>query len=70
VLGNHDLHLLAVGRNNIERLKKGDTLREILQAPDSRRVAGLAAPATARCTTTQGRDTALVHAGHSAAVDA
>ena len=33
VLGNHDLHLLAVG-HNIERLKKGDTLREILQAPD------------------------------------
>lgn len=33
VLGNHDLHLLAAG-NNIERLKKGDTLREILEAPD------------------------------------
>ncbi|MBO6279680.1 MAG: metallophosphoesterase, partial [Pseudomonas sp.] len=26
VLGNHDLHLLAVG-HNAERLKKGDTLR-------------------------------------------
>jgi bis(5'-nucleosyl)-tetraphosphatase (symmetrical) len=35
VLGNHDLHLLAAGRN-IERLKKGDTLREILEAPDAR----------------------------------
>ncbi|WLG50378.1 symmetrical bis(5'-nucleosyl)-tetraphosphatase [Pseudomonas sp. FP1742] len=34
VLGNHDLHLLAVGQN-IERLKKADTLREILEAPDS-----------------------------------
>ncbi|EJM19123.1 symmetrical bis(5'-nucleosyl)-tetraphosphatase [Pseudomonas sp. GM18] len=34
VLGNHDLHLLAVGKN-IERLKKADTLREILEAPDS-----------------------------------
>ncbi|UZJ60913.1 symmetrical bis(5'-nucleosyl)-tetraphosphatase [Pseudomonas sp. KU26590] len=34
VLGNHDLHLLAAGRN-IERLKKGDTLREILEAPDA-----------------------------------
>jgi bis(5'-nucleosyl)-tetraphosphatase (symmetrical) len=34
VLGNHDLHLLAAGRN-IERLKKGDTLREILNAPDA-----------------------------------
>ncbi|WDH22341.1 symmetrical bis(5'-nucleosyl)-tetraphosphatase [Pseudomonas chlororaphis] len=33
VLGNHDLHLLAVWRN-IERLKKADTLREILNAPD------------------------------------
>lgn len=34
VLGNHDLHLLAAARN-IERLKKNDTLREVLQAPDS-----------------------------------
>ena len=33
VLGNHDLHLLAAG-HNIERLKKNDTLREILDAPD------------------------------------
>jgi bis(5'-nucleosyl)-tetraphosphatase (symmetrical) len=33
VLGNHDLHLLAAGQN-IERLKKTDTLREILAAPD------------------------------------
>ncbi|MBT8769150.1 symmetrical bis(5'-nucleosyl)-tetraphosphatase [Metapseudomonas boanensis] len=33
VLGNHDLHLLAVV-NNIERLKKADTLREIIEAPD------------------------------------
>jgi bis(5'-nucleosyl)-tetraphosphatase (symmetrical) len=33
VLGNHDLHLLAVA-HNIERLKKNDTLREILEAPD------------------------------------
>ncbi|MVV51141.1 symmetrical bis(5'-nucleosyl)-tetraphosphatase [Pseudomonas sp. PB120] len=33
VLGNHDLHLLAAGKN-IERLKKADTLSEILQAPD------------------------------------
>jgi bis(5'-nucleosyl)-tetraphosphatase (symmetrical) len=34
VLGNHDLHLLAAGRN-IERLKKADTLHEIIEAPDS-----------------------------------
>ncbi|AYC31327.1 symmetrical bis(5'-nucleosyl)-tetraphosphatase [Pseudomonas cavernae] len=33
VLGNHDLHLLAAA-HNIERLKKADTLREILDAPD------------------------------------
>ena len=33
VLGNHDLHLLAVA-HNIERLKKNDTLKEILEAPD------------------------------------
>jgi bis(5'-nucleosyl)-tetraphosphatase (symmetrical) len=34
VLGNHDLHLLAVA-NNRTRLKAGDTLQEILDAPDS-----------------------------------
>lgn len=33
VLGNHDLHMLAASRS-IERLKKGDTLRDILEAPD------------------------------------
>lgn len=33
VLGNHDLHLLAVAHRS-ERLKKSDTLREILEAPD------------------------------------
>ena len=33
VLGNHDLHLLAVA-HNVERLKKNDTLQEILDAPD------------------------------------
>lgn len=33
VLGNHDLHLLAASRK-IDRLKKGDTLDDILQAPD------------------------------------
>lgn len=33
VLGNHDLHLLAVA-HNVERMKKQDTLREILDAPD------------------------------------
>ncbi len=33
VLGNHDLHLLAVA-HNIERLRKSDTLQPILDAPD------------------------------------
>lgn len=33
VLGNHDLHLLAVA-HNAERLKKADTLREIIEAPE------------------------------------
>lgn len=33
VLGNHDLHLLAVA-HNIERLKKSDTLSPILEAND------------------------------------
>ena len=33
VLGNHDLHLLAVA-NYTARLKKKDTLREVLNAPD------------------------------------
>jgi bis(5'-nucleosyl)-tetraphosphatase (symmetrical) len=33
VLGNHDLHLLAVA-NGVRKLKRGDTLRPILDAPD------------------------------------
>ncbi|WP_448678887.1 symmetrical bis(5'-nucleosyl)-tetraphosphatase [Pseudomonas nicosulfuronedens] len=33
VLGNHDLHLIAVAYN-AERLKKNDTLREIVEAAD------------------------------------
>jgi bis(5'-nucleosyl)-tetraphosphatase (symmetrical) len=34
VLGNHDLHLLAVARG-IQRVKKGDTLQAVLDAPDA-----------------------------------
>lgn len=34
VLGNHDLHLLAVTSTPAERLKPKDTLGEILSAPD------------------------------------
>jgi bis(5'-nucleosyl)-tetraphosphatase (symmetrical) len=33
VLGNHDLHLLAVAEG-FEKLKRGDTLEEVLTAPD------------------------------------
>ncbi|WP_459207514.1 symmetrical bis(5'-nucleosyl)-tetraphosphatase [Pseudomonas sp. MLB6B] len=39
VLGNHDLHLLAAW-HNIDRLKKGDTLREVLEAPDAEQLMG------------------------------
>jgi bis(5'-nucleosyl)-tetraphosphatase (symmetrical) len=34
VLGNHDLHLLAVATDSGHRLKRGDTLDEVLAAPD------------------------------------
>lgn len=34
VLGNHDLHLLAVARSSARHLKRGDTLDEILAASD------------------------------------
>ncbi|GGC82577.1 symmetrical bis(5'-nucleosyl)-tetraphosphatase [Undibacterium terreum] len=33
VLGNHDLHLLAVA-NGLQKIHRGDTLDDILQAPD------------------------------------
>ena len=61
VLGNHDLHLLAVGRN-IERLKKGDTLREILQAPDCDELLNWLRQQSLLHYDAE-RDTALVHAG-------
>ena len=34
VLGNHDLHLLAVSAG-IRRMKRGDTIADILEAPDA-----------------------------------
>lgn len=34
VLGNHDLHLLAVAWGEERKLKRGDTLTDILAAPD------------------------------------
>lgn len=38
VLGNHDLHLLAIARSRARRLRDGDTLSEILEAPDCDRL--------------------------------
>lgn len=39
ILGNHDLHLLALSRG-FGRLKKSDTLKEILNAPDRDQLLG------------------------------
>ncbi|WPN46774.1 symmetrical bis(5'-nucleosyl)-tetraphosphatase [Pseudomonas sp. P8_241] len=61
VLGNHDLHLLAAGRN-IERLKKTDTLREIIDAPDSAELLEWLRQQKLMHYDEQ-RNTALVHAG-------
>jgi len=61
VLGNHDLHLLAASRN-IERLKRGDTLREILEAPDRDELLDWLRQQKLLHYDEQ-RDTALVHAG-------
>jgi len=61
VLGNHDLHLLAAGRN-IERLKKADTLREILEAPDGQELLEWLRQQKLLHYDEQ-RDIALVHAG-------
>ncbi|TWE01313.1 bis(5'nucleosyl)-tetraphosphatase ApaH [Pseudomonas sp. AG1028] len=61
VLGNHDLHLLAAARN-IERLKRGDTLREILEAPDCDELLQWLRQQKLLHYDEQ-RDTALVHAG-------
>ncbi|WP_437880207.1 symmetrical bis(5'-nucleosyl)-tetraphosphatase [Pseudomonas sp. LRF_L74] len=61
VLGNHDLHLLAVA-NNVERLKKGDTLQEILDAPDRSELLDWLRQQKLMHYDAE-RDTALVHAG-------
>ena len=61
VLGNHDLHLLAAGYN-IERLKKSDTLREILEAPDRAELLEWLRQQKLMHYDEQ-RDIALVHAG-------
>ncbi|WP_263144411.1 symmetrical bis(5'-nucleosyl)-tetraphosphatase [Pseudomonas sp. RIT-PI-AD] len=61
VLGNHDLHLLAVA-HNAERLKKNDTLRDILDAPD-RQVLLDWLRAQKLLHYDEQRDIAMVHAG-------
>ncbi|EIK98724.1 diadenosine tetraphosphatase [Pseudomonas sp. M47T1] len=61
VLGNHDLHLVAAGRN-IERLKKSDTLREIIEAPDGAELLDWVRRQKLLHYDDQ-RDLALVHAG-------
>jgi bis(5'-nucleosyl)-tetraphosphatase (symmetrical) len=38
VLGNHDLHLLAVVHSRTRQLRDGDTLDEVLKAPDRDRL--------------------------------
>jgi bis(5'-nucleosyl)-tetraphosphatase (symmetrical) len=40
VLGNHDLHLLAVASDPGHRLKRGDTLDAVLAAPDREELLG------------------------------
>jgi bis(5'-nucleosyl)-tetraphosphatase (symmetrical) len=61
VLGNHDLHLLAVARTP-KRLKRSDTLTEVLEAPDrDELLAWLAALPLAHFD--PGLGTAMVHAG-------
>lgn len=59
VLGNHDLHLLAVA-NGVRQLKRGDTLQPILDAPDCGELL-----AWLRCQPLLHRDEAyaMVHAG-------
>ncbi|QXI28009.1 symmetrical bis(5'-nucleosyl)-tetraphosphatase [Pseudomonas vanderleydeniana] len=61
VLGNHDLHLLAAAQN-AERLKKSDTLREILAAPDAPELLGWLRQQKLLHHDAE-RNVALVHAG-------
>ncbi|HXQ30585.1 MAG TPA: symmetrical bis(5'-nucleosyl)-tetraphosphatase [Steroidobacteraceae bacterium] len=62
VLGNHDLHLLAAARNPAHGLKRGDTLDEVLAAPDrDELLAWLAARPLAHCDPALGWS--MVHAG-------
>lgn len=61
VLGNHDLHLLAVA-NGIRPLKRGDTLREILDAPDCEELLAWVRRQPLLYSSPEG-DYSLVHAG-------
>ncbi|KAF1056021.1 MAG: Bis(5'-nucleosyl)-tetraphosphatase, symmetrical [Pseudomonas delhiensis] len=61
VLGNHDLHLLAVAHDS-GRLKKSDTLREILDAPDREALLGWLRHLPLVHHDAQ-RDVTMVHAG-------
>ncbi len=63
VLGNHDLHLLAILRGDRQQ-REGDTLQPILDAPD---VGELAAWLSARPIIKTWPDALLVHAGLSPA---
>lgn len=61
VLGNHDLHLLAVAEG-IRPLKRGDTLQAILDAPDAAELLHWLRHRPL-CFYDADRDVALVHAG-------
>ncbi|GGM20278.1 bis(5'-nucleosyl)-tetraphosphatase, symmetrical [Pseudomonas asuensis] len=61
VLGNHDLHLLAVSLHP-ERMKKSDTLRKILKAPDCNELL-MWLRQQPLLHYDESRDTILVHAG-------
>lgn len=61
VLGNHDLHLLAVA-HNVERLKRSDTLKPILDAPDRNDLIDWLRQQKLLHHDAE-RDTAMVHAG-------
>jgi bis(5'-nucleosyl)-tetraphosphatase (symmetrical) len=64
VLGNHDLHLLAVA-HGVRRNKKTDTLQEVLGAPDRDKLLEwlIARPLAHVDTGNDGRTDLLVHAG-------
>ena len=67
VLGNHDLHLLAVAFGSGRELRKGDTLDEILQASDRDRLLewllGCPLAVCAAQAAPEGADDLMVHAG-------